>query len=155
MSYSVIDRALVSRAIPISAKGSINYESPCIYIWLLGALQTTLGIRPGPLWGTSVPKTPCAHPDFRAWLHYWSVYFSALFYRKLSNLRTTEHQKVKITNFCEKYNILWPVLKIMIKNRSHATQKGYTHTTKHTVDHPYVFSWKHTNEAFCHRLMKT
>jgi len=25
---------------------------------------------PGPCWGTSIPQTPCAHPDFRAWLHH-------------------------------------------------------------------------------------
>ena len=29
------------------------------------------GSIPGPSWGTTIPQTLCAHPDFRAWLHHW------------------------------------------------------------------------------------
>jgi len=43
-----------------------------VYIWLLGALPPDhhWGYAPGPRWGSSVPRTLCAHPDFRAWLHH-------------------------------------------------------------------------------------
>ena len=41
-----------------------------VYIWLLGASPSDpyRGSAPGPRLGTSVPLTPYAHPDFRAWL---------------------------------------------------------------------------------------
>ena len=51
---------------------------PSAYIWLLGAsLPDPTGALPLGLcpWnslgvGTSVTQTPCAHPDFRAWLRH-------------------------------------------------------------------------------------
>jgi len=42
----------------------------CNYIWLLAASSADphRGSAPGLRWGSSVPQTHCAHPDFRAWL---------------------------------------------------------------------------------------
>ena len=31
----------------------------------------------GPRWGTSVPQTSCAHPNFRAWLRHWTEHVAA------------------------------------------------------------------------------
>jgi len=42
--------------------------------------QTSTGALPlGPHWGTSAPKTTCAHPDFRAWLHHWKQSITSYF----------------------------------------------------------------------------
>jgi len=43
-----------------------------VYIWLLAPKPPDphRGSASGSRWGTSVPQTCCAHPDFRAWLHH-------------------------------------------------------------------------------------
>ena len=63
------------------AHSAIKSMIACLYIsgfWGLHPqrAQTPPELLPGPRLGTSVSQTPCAHPDFRAWLRHCLLFSS-------------------------------------------------------------------------------